>query len=278
MCTDPIILRDTTSLRWRARVAKTSVAQPSVVSDDKKSKEVDTSSDGCCGTGLSWLDGVAAGAIGSSLLSVQAHSAVTKTASIATLVLGPYAAYQKRKLRLLGSLRKQQNILRATTNNFSVQNEVLHRKLARLDISVSSLEAVEHELALFASNETELNRLKHVVERQREIHAEMKKCLRKQILHDILDVVVHADRDRDFSVSPPEMEIMIVRMNALQGVQFHERLFRARMSQKDRSIGVIMRMIRNLMADDDVSNDIFTLCPQELVTGVGTSSETKEVV
>lgn len=258
-------------MRWRARVAKAAVsAQVGNDESTKKSKEKDAH-DGCFGTGLSWLDGVAAGAVGSSLLSYQLvhhNSILTKTMSISTLLLGPYAAYQKRKLRELGSLRQQQNSLRNETNEFQVQNEVFHRKLQRLDLSVTNLESVETELSLFAKDRTELKRLKHVVERQNEVHKRMKKCLQNQVLQDILEVVVQADQDRDFQISPQELEVLALRMNGIPGVQFNERNFRALMAAGDRRISSVFSMIRTLMSDDDDSNDIFTFRPEELMTEI----------
>jgi len=253
-------------LRWRARVAKAAVsAQVGTEESTKENKEKDAH-DGCFGTGLSWLDGVAAGAVGSSLLSYQLHhSILTKTMSISTLLLSPYAAYQKRKLRELGSLRQQQNSLRNETNEFQVQNEVLHRKLQRLDLSVTNLESIENELSLFAKDRTELKRLKHVVERQNEVHKRMKKCLQNQVLQDILEVVVQADQDRDFQISPQELEVLALRMNGIAGVQFNERNFRALMAAGDRRISSVFTMIRTLMSDDDDSNNIFTFRPEQLM-------------
>jgi hypothetical protein len=270
-----LLIRDTTSLRWRARVAKaaTSAAMggqqegDGVFRKDSKDKgDGDDAHDGCFGTGMTWLDGVAAGAVGSSLLSYQLHSVLTKVAAVSTLALGPYAAYQKRKLRLLGGLRQQQNALRYSTNDFQLQNEVLHRKLTRLDSSVSNLEAVEQELALYAKDDTELRRLQHIVARQAEVHAAMRKCLQRQVVSDILEIVVGSDRDRDFSISAQESETMVLRMKALSGVRFNERNYRAHMAAGDRSISCVMKMIRELMMDDDDSNDIFTLSPQDLVS------------
>jgi hypothetical protein len=234
--------------------------------DSKDKGDGNTHDDGCFGTGMSWLDGVAAGAVGSSLLSYQLNSVLTKVAAVSTLVLGPYAAYQKRKLRLLGGLRQQQNALRHSTNDFQLQNEVLHRKLTRLDSSVSNLEAVEQELALYAKDDTELRRLQHIVARQAEVHVAMRKCLQRQVVSDILEIVVGSDRDRDFAISAQELETMVLRMKALSGVRFNERNFRAHMADGDRSISCVMKMIRQLMMDDDDSNDIFTLSPHDLVS------------
>lgn len=226
----------------------------------------DHASDGCCRTGLSWLDGVAAVAVGSSLLSYQVRDMlVTKTAAVSTLLLGPYAAFQRRKLRDLPSIRRCQNELRREINNFHIQNEVLRRKLQRLDVAVTNLERVEQELGRFATNRTELRKLEHIVQRQTQLNQKMKKCLQTQVLQNILSVVVQGDQNQDFQVAPQELEAMILRMKSITGVEFNERNFRAIMAAGDRRISSVFSMIRTLMKDDDDSNDVFTFHPEQLV-------------
>jgi prefoldin subunit 5 len=238
-----------------------------VQNDDKLKPEEKTS----CWT-PTWLDGMAAGAVASSLLSVRIHSAWTKISSIFTFLFGPYAALQKRQLRRLGGLRKQQSQLRAEVNDFAVQNEVLQRRLHRLDETVSGLESAETELRLYAKDESQVHRLQFLVERQHQVQAEMKEYLRKQVIHDILQVVVRADRDQDFTISPRELETLVLRCNSIKGVVFHERNFRAQLAAGERSLASIMRIIREVMSDEDSSNDVFTLNPEDLI------KERKEIV
>jgi hypothetical protein len=272
--------RDTTSLRWRARVAKTTTATiPSAdsetkdgflktsLSNDKEKRHIHNN--GCFGTGLSWLDGMAAGAVGSSLLALQQRHLlpiVTHTAAVSTLVMGPYAAYQNRKLRAMGGLRSEHNRLRGDVNEFKVQNEVLLRRMQRLDGAVSSLESAERELSVIVKDQSELERLQRAVARRNQIMGEMKQCLVQQVLQDILAVVVRSDRDSDFQISPQELEVLVLRMKAIAGVQFNERNFRGLMAAGDRRIASVFSMIRTLMKDDDDRNDIFTFHPEDLVS------------
>mmetsp|Transcript_23211 Transcript_23211/g.35127 ORF Transcript_23211/g.35127 Transcript_23211/m.35127 type:complete len:268 (-) Transcript_23211:3185-3988(-) len=256
---------DTTSLRWRARNAKASESEIASV----RTFEDDTSDDGDVERkGLlacSWLDGFATGAVVSSIFSIQQHNILTKIAAGSTFLIGPYAAYQRRRLRELGGIRKQQNGLREQTNQYQVQNEVLHRKLSRLDYTVANLQNVENEISLFAKDKSDIERLQQIIHRQNEINIKMKACLRQQILTDIMQVVVNADRDRDFVVEGPELEMLIFRMRSIPGVVFHEHRFRAKVSSSGAlTLSSILEMIRHLMADDDESNDIFSLKPQDL--------------
>jgi len=256
---------DTTSLRWRARNAKASVSETATgrTSEDNSSTDEDIERKGLLA--CSWLDGVALGAISSSIFSIQQHYLLTKIAAGSTFLLGPYVAYQRRRLRELGGLRKQQNKLRAQTNEFQVQNEVLHRKLSTLDNAVSNLQSVENELSLYANDKSEVERLQRIVKRQNELSAKMKACLRQQILTDIMEVVVNADRDRDLDIEGPELEMLIMRMRSISGVIFHERRFRSYVSSTGAlSLSAVLGLVRHLMADDDESNDIFTLKPQDL--------------
>jgi hypothetical protein len=173
----------------------------------------------------------------------------------------------------LHSVRQCQNELRREINTFHIQNEVLRRKLQRLDGAVTHLERVEQELARYATNRTDLRKLEHIVQRRTQIHQDMKKCLQKQVLQDILGVVVQADRNQDFQIASQELESMILRMQSIAGVEFNERNFRAIMAAGDRRISSVFSMIRTLMKDDDDSNDVFTFHPEQLV-----ASHTNQIV
>lgn len=256
-------------MRLRARTSKLSESEKASVttSEDLKSNHEDNEHKGLLA--CHWLDGFAAGAVGSSMLAIQQHHILTRMAAGCTFLMGPYAAYQRRRLRELGGLRIQQNRLREQTNQFQQQNEELNNKLSRLENSVEHLQIVENELSKYAKDKTEVEHLQRIVHRQNEIHIKMKACLRQQILTDIMEVVVHADRDRDFDIEGPELEMLIFRMRGISGVVFHEHRFRAKVSSRGSlTLASILGMIRHLMADDDESNDIFTLKPQDLAASL----------
>ena len=201
--------------------------------------------------------------VGSSMLSWRATSNVlVKTASACTFLFGPYAAYQQRKLASLGTLRAAQNDLRAQVNYLYAENERLQRSLGRLDVSVDQLESVERELTRISGGNQNLDRLVQISQEQAEINRRIKVQLKKAVLQNILRVVVKCDVDKDFMVNPQEMEILIVRLGMMDGVEFHERNFRRKFSG-NLSLATIMTLIRSLLQND---NAIFTLCPEEVTT------------
>ena len=214
------------------------------------------------------MDSVALSAVGTSLVSwgvAGRDSFLVTVSSGMTLVMGPYTAYQKRRLLELGTLRQQQNGLRKQTNGLVVENDRLNGQVQRLEGSVSRLEQTQDELnQLLPGWQNQQDRLQGVLDQTRTLQQQIRTALRRQVLESILTAVVRSDSDQDFQLTPTETELLIVRLRALPGIRFHERNFRQYMTDGDFTVAAVMQLIRKLMSDDDDTNDIITLAPQDM--------------
>lgn len=262
-------MNETTSLRWRSHAAKTAMNYHTLDGettgddddDEKSSKSLSQKGRLCCGAHV--MDGVAATAVASSMVTWMATSNIlARTASVSTFLFGPFAAFQRRKLRNLGALRKQQNQLRSEVNYLHQEKERLQRSLQRLDSNIVQIERMERELNRIAGSPHQVNRLLEVVYEQKKLHERMKKNLKKSILQDVLGALVKSDEDKNFIIHSREMEVLVVRFNMMQGVKFQEQNFRQLVGSDSQSLSNIMRLIRNLLQDDDET--VFVLCPEEL--------------
>jgi septal ring factor EnvC (AmiA/AmiB activator) len=259
-------MNETTSLRWRAHATKAVINYHTL---DRHEKEDDDEKIGaptrhaCCGATL--MDGVAAAAVASSMITwMETSNILVKIASASTFMFGPFAAFQKRKLRNLGSLRMKQNHLREEVNYLYQEQERLEQNLQKLDSNVVQMENMERDLNRIAGNPQNVHRLLEVTDELRQVHEGIKENLKKSVLQNILTALVQSDTDKNFVIHAREMEILVVRLKLMDGVQFNEHKFRQAMGTGSQSLSSIMMMIRSLLQDDDET--IFVLCPEE-VTG-----------
>jgi hypothetical protein len=101
-----------------------------------------------------------------------------------------------------------------------------------------------------------------VVQEQKEVHEQIKECLRKKVLQNILSALVKSDADGNFMLHSRELEVLVVRLGMMDGVKFQERAFRQIMGTSNQSLSQIMMLIRSLLQDDNET--VFILCPEEL--------------
>jgi len=191
---------------------------------------------------------------------------IADAASFSTFALAPYAAYQKRQLKDLGGLRGQHNALRETVNGLTAQNNILDGSIDTLALQVNNLEGVEATLEQVAKDgKTSVTRLTEIIKRNGEIQAKIKTNLERQVIQDLVTIVVATDRDGDFSLNEFELNELVLRLHGRQGVEFHEANFR-KLVKANCTLASIMKVIRNLMDDDVPEKDcVFHLNASEMI-------------
>lgn len=84
------------------------------------------------------MDSVALLGIGGSLLTmVLTNGLVVDAASVMTMTMTPFCAYQKRELNELGGMRGQQNQLRQSVNQLQTENNILTTSVDQLELNVN---------------------------------------------------------------------------------------------------------------------------------------------
>mmetsp|Transcript_48156 Transcript_48156/g.145464 ORF Transcript_48156/g.145464 Transcript_48156/m.145464 type:complete len:258 (-) Transcript_48156:235-1008(-) len=207
--------------------------------------------DGVNKVGMTTLDAVALAAVGTSIATlVLTAGAVVSMASYMTIGFGPYAAYQKRKLKKLGDFRGQHNDLREKVNDIHIENDRLGANVDRLEKNVSKIEEVEKDLAKLADT-SNVDRLVKLVKEQGEITKQMKENLKARVVHDVMSTIIRSDRNRDFMIGPMEMQELVMRLNNIGGIGFKEDKFKALLGKKKKyTLSNIMELMRNLLDDD----------------------------
>jgi hypothetical protein len=196
---------------------------------------------------------ISALAVGSSVLTIQVTSSSTlvTVASVLSIGFSVLLIIQQRKLKHLGTLRTQQNDLRKKIHYMRQERERLHRTLDRMDETVAELHHIPQELYKISRNKN-VDRLLAVVREKGEIQEQMRARINQSILQQIIQVLVRADRDGNWTLRPMEIEAIIVRLGMVEGVEFHEQRFR-KLVEADNppTVSTIMRVIRSLMERDD---------------------------
>lgn len=134
----------------------------------------------------------------------------------------------------------------------------------------SRLEGVEEELVGIAeAAQTNVNRLVEMNNEFRELNARIKKNLERSVVQQVVTIVVQSDQNRDFTIGPQELEMLVMRLKLIKGIEFDEANFRKAVSlDKDGVVHLaeIMKVLRNLMDDDVAEEDnIFHLKPETLL-------------
>jgi hypothetical protein len=211
---------------------------------------------------------ISAVAIISSFATMQfVDSVLAVIASVLTIATALLVLLQQRKLRRLGSLRREHNDLRRKANFFLYERERLHRTMDRMDQKVADLHYVPQEYHKLSKNKN-VDRLTQIVQEQQDIHNAMRKKIRQRVMQQILGVVVKADRDQDWALGEQEIELLIVRLRLVEGIQFHEKRLRE-MLYNDSSIDSIFKLLRSIEKRDgefQYEDPIFTIRPDKLLS------------
>jgi hypothetical protein len=148
--------------------------------------------------------------------------------SITLLVISPIVAVQKVKLRKLGGFRGQHNRLREQVGLLHKQNNNLKQSIDELGKQNAKLKQIESNLAGVAKKSgTTVDRLVEIVQENGKIQQEIQNNLQAEVIRQLMTAILQTDADRNFVVSPREVEVLIVRLQNIPGIQLDEAAFRS---------------------------------------------------
>lgn len=132
------------------------------------------------------------------------------------------------------------------------------------------LEGVEEELVDIAeAAQTNVNRLVEMNAEFKELNQKIKKNLETTVVQQVVSVVVQADANRDFTIGKAELEMLVMRLKLIKGIEFDETNFRKAVSLDADGVihlAEIMAVLRNLLDDNVAEEDnIFHLKPETLL-------------
>lgn len=196
---------------------------------------------------------LAMGALVSGGLSFYfAGSNLVDLMSFIVCLLGPTLAIQKVVLKKLGSFRSCHNQLRRSINRLNDQNERMIMSVNALESQATKLDKVRKDLSAQAARAGQsVDHLVNIVEENGKIQNEIMNLLQAEVLQSIMTAILHTDSDRNFVLCADEVEILIVRLKNIPGVEFDEVSFRSLLESNQGSLCLadVCKIARNLKED-----------------------------
>jgi hypothetical protein len=265
------------TLRWRSRTAKEAVnswdgddsaSQQESLLDGKEDVHRHYYSRLCSCFGFYQptskyticLDVTAAMAAASSIWSLQVtHTWFMVLASTLTVLFSLFVPWQRRRWKKLISLRHVHNETRLKVNRMWQQNERLYRNLTGLDQAVDRLHKIQSDLhKRVGDSNISTNKLVDTCRQWRLVNARMRERLQQQVATQIVAAVCSSDEDADFSLSPVELERLILQLQTIPGVHMDEPLLRQQLVAGHRSLDAVLDLLRQVTAGPPKSKTTFT--------------------
>jgi len=251
MSSIPSSITQATALRWRARFTQQDTTLDSALSRDEEEYDwkdwSDTKNDPSTTknslkkrrryywpAAASTFCRLELGLLAAAALTLSAVTltrtwwmAVTATLQLAQVVL---VYVQSRVLRRAGnsSFHNEHQWLTQKVAQLWRENERIGRRLEQQGSALDRVHEIQGRLAhVTVSGDDGLDRLVETVRQQKEVQAELHAALRRQVQQHIIGAVLEADTDRNFAISGPELERLLVRLQNLDGVHVNERELRA---------------------------------------------------
>lgn len=251
------------TLRWRSRTAKEAVNSWDGNDSASQQDSVFAAADGkddaqrhYSRRTSKWticLDFAAAIAAAFSILSLKVtHSWFMVVACTLTFLFSLLVPWQCRRLQKLVSLRHVANETRLKVNRMWQQNERLYRNLTGLDQKVDRLHKIKADLnKLVGQQNVNTARLVDICQQWKHVNARIREKLLQQVTTKIVAAVCSSDKDANFSLSPSEMERLILQLQTIPGVQMDELLFRQQLMDGEgqhRSLDAMLHILRQVTA------------------------------
>lgn len=179
------------------------------------------------------------------------------------------------------SLHKTINELRAEVNKVQRANKELRGENDRLQENTTKLREVENELEeLSILQGQSVDVLLKQVREFKEIQENVKEHLEAKVIQNLISVVMHSDDDKDFVIDPEEIDGLILRLKAIDGVDFSEENFAkalrrsgydpgsVNVKEGGYNIKVVLEVMKNLVDDDVPEKDcIFSIKTDRVLGG-----------
>lgn len=162
-------------------------------------------------------------------------------------ISGSYVMKQEKVLQGSSSLRDLVSNLKNQEGKLKEQNKRLKEQVLKLRQAVGRIKEVEHGLRAMAEAQgSDMNRLMELVEENRETIEKMKKLMTGKICQNIVSIVLKCD-DGDGIFDGRETDLLCLRLNNIEGVDFYENEMRTLITENNGSVKSVMSVVQNLL-------------------------------
>ena len=109
------------------------------------------------------------------------------------------------------------------------------------------------------------DRLVSIIKENGELQKKVKRNLEASVMQSLLDIVLVSDMNEDFSLTAKELRRLETRFNAIPGIQFDKKNWKAFVGGKSElNMADIMKLIHNLRDNIPEKQNIFHLRPDKI--------------
>jgi hypothetical protein len=134
--------------------------------------------------------------------------------------------------------------LQLENNNLTLQIDNLKSQSAKLS-------AVEGQLeSLLRSQNMQTNTFLYEVKQNKIVQEEIQKLIAIEVMQNVISQIMKADCDQDFLIDPEEVDVLILRVKALPGVEkVDEARLRGTLLTKGSGLEAVLTVVQNLTND-----------------------------
>ena len=100
-----------------------------------------------------------------------------------------------------------------------------------------------------------IQELQNQLEDSKRVLDQMNKNVTGEVLQNLISVMLACDNDGDLLLSDAEIDTLIDNLEATQGVQLKEDMFRQAIIDNGRSLAAVMEVTRNLLCGKELSSE-----------------------
>jgi hypothetical protein len=157
------------------------------------------------------------------------------------------------------ALRKVQNDLRHSVNDFADTNVELAANTTRMEQKLVPLKASEAMLEVIAQKSgTSANKLRDLVKDNQQTLDEMNVALKEDVIQDMMEVVLQSEHDTDGKFADVELKRLLLRLKGLPSIEVDEDKFMKR-AQMHRSVSDVFGILKTIYDDLPEGDRIITI-------------------
>jgi len=146
------------------------------------------------------------------------------------------------------ALRQVLNQVRGEVNRLQRENNTLTNSLDELEVQASQLRQEEEKLNMITKQQGKnTNTFLYEMKQNQLVLEEIQDLLVNEVMQNMISALLRADLDRDFMIDPEEIDILIVRVKALPGVEgVDEVRIRQILLKRGSGLDVILEVVKDL--------------------------------
>lgn len=172
---------------------------------------------------------------------------VVYVSSICGILMSLGAIRSQYILASIESLRCVHNKIRMQINTMMTENNKLQRNVSELQTQVKRVQNVEDEIAQIAQgSDQNVKKLVEIVKENEQIVKRQGILARQAFQEQLITSVFRTDRNQDMHITGREIDVLLLRMRAQDGIEINDDKFREYIMKSNGSIWSIVELLNEI--------------------------------